>query len=125
VPDQLAPSLVSYPVPTLNLGSSVLEDMLVSPRVHKLKIDPHHFEGVEREVKRFEIRENDRDFKIGDYLFLREYSPEYFEDGFTGREIYAVITCVVPLSFVGAENYVVLGIDINTSGPPCLDQMTF
>ena len=39
---------------------------------HILKTDPEVFEAVRTGAKTFEIRFNDRDFKVGDELYLRE-----------------------------------------------------
>lgn len=51
--------------------------------VHQLKILPKWFEDVAAGKKNFEIRKNDRNFKVGDILILEEY-----EDGkYTGREV--------------------------------------
>lgn len=41
--------------------------------VHELKTAPEYFQGVYDETKLFEIRYNDRDYKVGDILHLREY----------------------------------------------------
>lgn len=41
--------------------------------VHDLKIRPQYFEAVARGAKGFEVRVNDRDFKVGDHLLLREW----------------------------------------------------
>lgn len=37
--------------------------------VHELKIAPEYFKDVRTGLKKFEIRKNDRDFKVGDRLF--------------------------------------------------------
>lgn len=42
---------------------------------HFLKIQPQYFEEVRNGNKSFEIRKNDRDFKVGDTLYLQEYNP--------------------------------------------------
>lgn len=49
--------------------------------VHKLKILPEYFEAVVAGRKTFEIRKNDRDYKVGDWLELNEWTPE---GGYTG-----------------------------------------
>lgn len=52
-------------------------------QIHELKISPKYFEDVKSGKKRFEIRKDDRDYKVGDLITLREY-----ENGqYTGREI--------------------------------------
>ena len=50
---------------------------------HELKTWPKFFESIIAEMKTFEIRKNDRDFKAGDYLVLREWNPETAQ--YTGR----------------------------------------
>ena len=52
-------------------------------QIHELKISPKYFEDVKSDKKRFEIRKDDRDYKVGDLITLKEY-----ENGqYTGREI--------------------------------------
>lgn len=42
---------------------------------HDLKVWPEYFEAIAAGKKPFEIRKNDRDYKVGDTLHLREFSP--------------------------------------------------
>lgn len=44
--------------------------------VHKLKLFPEYFDAVANGIKTFEIRKNDRDYKVGDTLHLYEFDPE-------------------------------------------------
>ncbi|MGL5284222.1 MAG: DUF3850 domain-containing protein [Plesiomonas shigelloides] len=44
---------------------------------HDLKILPQHFNPVMTGHKLAELRRNDRDFRVGDILKLREWSPEH------------------------------------------------
>lgn len=53
--------------------------------VHVLKTWPVYFQAIVDRKKRFEIRFNDRDFKEGDTLILREYRPE--QKHYTGRKV--------------------------------------
>ena len=46
--------------------------------IHELKILTEYFEAVASGRKRFEIRKNDRDYKVGDRLYLREWNGEEF-----------------------------------------------
>ncbi|EKE9396609.1 DUF3850 domain-containing protein, partial [Listeria monocytogenes] len=41
--------------------------------VHELKILPEYYEDIVAGRKTFEIRKNDRDFQVGDYLILKEF----------------------------------------------------
>ena len=43
--------------------------------VHVLKCWPEFFQSLLDGVKTFEIRLNDRGYRVGDYLLLREYDP--------------------------------------------------
>lgn len=52
---------------------------------HKLKILPKYFEAVVDGSKTFEIRRNDRDYKVGDILILQEWSDTTFD--YTGKQI--------------------------------------
>ena len=50
---------------------------------HELKIDSKYFELVQDGIKNWEIRKNDRKFKVGDIVRLKEYE----NDTFTNREL--------------------------------------
>lgn len=56
--------------------------------IHELRINPKFFAEVRNGNKRFELRKNDRDFRVGDYLALNEW------DGvaYTGRTELVQIT---------------------------------
>lgn len=40
--------------------------------IHNLKISSQYYDAVERGYKPFEIRKNDRDFRVGDVLIMKE-----------------------------------------------------
>lgn len=50
-----------------------------NPVIHELKCDPGEFEDVKDRAKPYEVRINDRPdgFHAEDYIWLREFSPEY------------------------------------------------
>lgn len=56
-------------------------------RIHELKIIEPYFGDVAFGSKNFEIRKNDRDFKVGDILILRKWDGEKFTGAETRREI--------------------------------------
>lgn len=49
--------------------------------VHNLKIRPNYFKDVIAEIKKFEIRFNDRGFEVGVLIVLEEFDNK----GYTGR----------------------------------------
>lgn len=58
---------------------------------HELKILPKYYDAVISGIKTFELRRDDRDFQVGDWIVLREWS-----DGeYTGRETAYGITYVL------------------------------
>lgn len=62
---------------------------------HELKILPEYFKFVEIGEKKFELRKNDRGFKVGDTILLREWDPdsEYTGNAFTARISYVLEDC--------------------------------
>ena len=57
----------------------------------------------------FEIRKNDRDYQLGDFLYLQEYDPG--SRRYTGREQTAEVTYVLQGGQFGIEEgYVIMGI---------------
>lgn len=67
--------------------------MILVP-LHELKCWPAQFDAILRHAKTYELRKNDRDFRDGDELLLREWKPrsQKREDGvYTGRQMRARI----------------------------------
>lgn len=58
---------------------------------HVLKTLPEYFEAGFRGEKMFELRRDDRDFKVGDYILLKEWDGEQF----TGRMMAKKITYIL------------------------------
>jgi Domain of unknown function (DUF3850) len=58
-------------------------------------IRPEYFVAVLSGRKKFEVRINDRDFKEGDKIYLKEYSHE--QDKYSGRQIEAKIGYILDL----------------------------
>lgn len=58
---------------------------------HVLKTNTEFFQHTNYGLKNFEVRKNDRNFAVGDYLFLLEY-----QDGKpTGKEIRRRVTYIL------------------------------
>lgn len=84
-------------------------------RTHTLKILPSFYSAIIDGSKTFEVRENDRDFAVGDKLELAEFEPSGSLGGgvFTGREAHCLVTYVLPGGRFGiAPNTVVMGIKV-------------
>ena len=77
-------------------------------KIIDLKILPDYFSPVEKGVKKFEIRYNDRDYAVGDMLILREYDGERY----TGRRVAVKITYIFNGGTYGvSDGYVSLSIE--------------
>ena len=77
-------------------------------KTHELKIIPKYFKDVVDGDKNFELRKNDRNFKVGDSLMLKEFD----HGAYTGDSGQVVVTYIL----VGGEyglnkDYVILGIE--------------
>lgn len=44
----------------------------MSRQYHNLKTETEYFQAIERGKKKFELRNNDRNFQIGDMVYLEE-----------------------------------------------------
>ncbi len=60
--------------------------------VHCVKILPVYFDAVAAGIKPFETRYDDRNYKVGDFMYLREWIPGGRKAGFTGKAVIVEIT---------------------------------
>ena len=75
--------------------------------IHELKIKKEYFEKVRDGQKRFEIRKDDRNYKVGDSIILREIDDSSFQ---TGNRIECKILYILK-DFDGLKHgYVILSI---------------
>jgi hypothetical protein len=81
---------------TTNLPTDRAE-IETAAKLHKLKTWPEYFEAVRCGVKGFEVRKNDRDFQVGDFLSLREYDPR--SGRYTGRTLERRISYIMQGGF--------------------------
>jgi len=87
--------------------------------IHELKTDALPFHQVVERCKTFEIRRDDREFGIGDTLFLREtmFDGEDMRRNkkpliFTGRDCYVRVIGIMRGPIYGlAEGWVILSIE--------------
>lgn len=75
--------------------------------IHELKINPEYFKSVISGAKPFEIRRNDRNFKVGDFVALNEFDDK---SGYTGESALYEITYVMTSTEYVKEGFAVLGI---------------
>ena len=61
-------------------------------REHDLKIWPEYFDSLANDQRTAEIRQNDRDFHVGDIIHFREWAPS--SAAFTGRRVSRQVTYV-------------------------------
>lgn len=79
--------------------------------IHELKIKPQYYEDTKIGIKTFEIRKNDRDFKLGDILILNEYSLDDSGAGtYSGRALTVRVTYLLNDPEYCKEGFVILGI---------------
>lgn len=75
--------------------------------IHELKVLPEYYRAIVNDIKTFEIRFNDRGYKVGDVLLLKEWDGE----AFTGNSIKRRIAYVLDdNSGYVLEGYVVMSI---------------
>lgn len=60
----------------------------------ELKILPHYYKAVVRGDKTFELRNNDRNFVVGEEILLREW--DYFD--YTGNNVRVKITYILDIA---------------------------
>jgi len=74
-------------------------------RSHKIKIEEAYFERVLSGQKRFEIRLNDRDYQVGDWVYLVCGS----------REI--AVNIIYITNFAQKDGYIVFGFTVGKENP--------
>lgn len=87
--------------------TDVVEGQYSTFDIHELKILPEYFQAVLDGDKTFEIRKNDRNYKVGDRLILKEYEP--VDGDFTNREESKVISYIT--DYAQVENYIVMSLE--------------
>lgn len=85
-------------------------------KIHHLMLSTQFFSNVVDMSKPFEVRKNDRDYRKGDELLLKEFVPEGYakkgdDEYLTGEICHRVITYVLKGGEYGIdEDFVILGL---------------
>ena len=75
--------------------------------IHALKIEKHYFEPVNLGFKQFEVRYNDRQYKVGDFLALNEVD---LDGDFTGRCVLVFVDYILDSPDFCKEGYIIMSI---------------
>lgn len=94
------------------LHCSRIETTIHGTQFHEIKCWLPHFEGVRKGEKPFEIRINDRNYKKGDYLILKEYDQNKKE--LTGREVIRKVRYILDLHDGLYLGFVIMGLSNET-----------
>lgn len=97
----------------------ISETVYVQPTriIHSVKSWSHFFQAIKRGDKVHDLRKNDRNYNVGDFLLLREY--DFIAGKYTGDTLEAEITYItdnrVPCAFSSAvlhEGYCILSLKV-------------
>ena len=80
--------------------------------IHKLKLSADYYDDSASGVKTFEIRKNDRNFKVGDILELREWIWSALDNKgvYTGNVHWKIITYILEDEAFLEKGYVCLSV---------------
>jgi len=78
-------------------------------RVHDIKTWPIAFRAVRDGLKPWELRKNDRDFKVGDLLCLHEFNPD--ADVYTGQRLTQQVRWILDGGFGLPKGYIIMTLD--------------
>lgn len=76
----------------LEVGTNISDQIQITGTVHDVKSWSPFFQAIKRGHKVHDLRKNDRDYRVGDQIVLREYLP--FEGRFTGDTYRVLITYI-------------------------------
>lgn len=82
-------------------------------RVHVLKVLQPYFDDLDRGVKCFEVRFNDRGYRVGDHLILMEFAPP---SAYTGDFAVREVVYILDDPRFCLPGYVVLGLGLAGGG---------
>lgn len=76
--------------------------------IHQLKTWPKFFAAISDGTKTFEVRRNDRDFKVGDALILQEFDPD--TKNYSGREVIRRVTYLTEDPTLCLHGFCIMGL---------------
>lgn len=76
------------------------------PRIHEVKILQEYYDAVDKGLKTWEYRFNDRNYTEGDILILKEWNG----DKFTGRRLMVQIAYILRDFFALPDGWVIMSI---------------
>jgi len=81
--------------------------------IHELKCYPWFYCAIATQKKKFELRENDRNYQVDDILVLREFNP--MQKRYTGHQMKMKVTYILPLNefLLLDTDYVIMSITSN------------
>lgn len=78
-------------------------------KTHSLKTWPEPFSALLRGEKPYELRKNDRNYQVGDVLFLREWDPA--TESYTSRMVFRAVCGITRGGQLGlSKDYCILGL---------------
>lgn len=80
-------------------------------KVHEIKIKSIYFDDVVSGLKSFEIRYNDRNYQVGDILYMKEtlYGDSFSE---TGRTVSVSVTYILENALYLPQGFVIMSIKL-------------
>ena len=80
---------------------------------HELKILTEYLLPILKGIKRFEVRKNDRDYKVGDILHLTQFFPSTRDEEahYGSIDIAVRVTYILSNPEYVKDDYVILGIE--------------
>lgn len=75
-------------------------------KIHFIKTVQPHFEGRQNGLKTFEIRNNDRDYRVGDVLIERLWHED--EEGFVGPHLVSRVEYIS--SYAQKSGFIVMAV---------------
>jgi len=77
---------------------------------HEIKCWPEHFAVIASGAKTCELRLNDRNYLVGDMLYLREWDS--MENSYTGAALYAMVTHILSGGVWLSPGYIAMSIKV-------------